>query len=603
MQLDGSFADEMASGLTLMADGCHIKGLAITHWNDGVSVYSNNNEIDHNLIGVRTTGAGLDTAGNVFGIDILTTSGNTIHDNVIGGNFFGVIIVGSLATQNTIHDNKIGTDAGEATALPNNIGVHIEGGASGNTILHNTISWNNDEGVWLSDYGTTNNVVKENQIGTNTAGNKGLPNTDGVVINGGASGNTVVGNTIAGNKGTGVIFGQGTGNALLQNRIVFNKKGAQVTAGAVADLIQGNEIGANTFYGIEMHHAAGIQIVGNFIGVDSTYLHKMPNQVGIEITDQSSSNLIKGNAIFFSELFGVDINGDGTSNNTVIGNGIELNGYSGVFVGGGASNNWIGGTAAGEGNWIYGNARAGVWVGNSLLDPTSGNAVLGNTIFANDGPGIDLIGDGPTPNAPSNPVAGAPNGLQNYPKLRYAISDSNGLTVAGDLHSAPFSTYRVEFFANPGGGDQGMVYLGFLDVSTDFAGNAHFLHTFSPGPWAPPGTTVTATATDKERHNTSEFSAPVVVEAYRAMRVSPPLGGLDALFGMLSRQSAMAMELVPRTSFGAGDMRLMPVVGGRQSSGDMGKGHQEEHMPQRKGRAGAGATTAGLDDWLDRLPQ
>ena len=94
------------------------------------------------------------------------------------------------------------------------------------------------------------------------------------------------------------------------------------------------------------------------------------------------------------------------------------NGASGVEIAGnyyGASDNSIGGTAAGAGNIIAFNGGDGVDVGSYSSDTAAvDNSILSNFIYANGLLGIDLGDDGVTPNN-SGPFG--PNLLQNYPDL------------------------------------------------------------------------------------------------------------------------------------------------------------------------------------------
>ena len=169
-----------------------------------------------------------------------------------------------------------------------------------------------------------------------------------------------------------------------------------------------------------------------------------------------------------------------------------------------ASENTIGGAAVGAGNTIAFNGLAGVRV-ESGVD----NAVLGNSIFSNGGLGIDLGGDGVTPNDP-----GDSDGIQNYPVLTSAVEYSPGsvstnfvaaATISGTLSSGANTVYHLEFFANSGlddsGYGEGQRYLGSTEVTTDESGNASFTVSLP----AELDEYVTATATDPN-NNTSEFS-------------------------------------------------------------------------------------------------
>ena len=50
-------------------------------------------------------------------------------------------------------------------------------------------------GVYISDSGTTGNLVEGDYIGTDSTGSHALPNYDGVVIQNGAADNTIGGTT------------------------------------------------------------------------------------------------------------------------------------------------------------------------------------------------------------------------------------------------------------------------------------------------------------------------------------------------------------------------------------------------------------------------
>ena len=81
----------------------------------------------------------------------------------------------------------------------------------------NVISANAESGVYISDSGTTGNLVEGDFIGTDSTGVLALPNYIGVFVLYGATSNTIGGtagaarNVISGNSGDGVeIIGSGT---------------------------------------------------------------------------------------------------------------------------------------------------------------------------------------------------------------------------------------------------------------------------------------------------------------------------------------------------------------------------------------------------------
>ena len=150
------------------------------------------------------------------------------------------------------------------------------------------------------------------------------------------------------------------------------------------------------------------------------------------------------------------------------------------------------------------------WFNGSERIGTRGNAILGNSIFSNGGLGIDLGGDGVTPNAPGGSRAG-PNDLQNYPVLNSVAITGTDTVVTGTLDSSPDAVFDVQFFGNDvadrSGYGQGKVFLGEITgLATDAGGSASF--TASLPTAISSGQFVTATATDPGG-NTSEFSRDI----------------------------------------------------------------------------------------------
>ena len=174
----------------------------------------------------------------------------------------------------------------------------------------------------------------------------------------------------------------------------------------------------------------------------------------------------------------------------------------------------IGGTAPGTGNTIAFNlGSAGVRIFNAGV----GNSILGNSIHSNSSRGIDLIGDGVTPNDPGDADTGE-NNLQNFPVLTAATVGATDATVEGTLNSVADTTFRVEFFSNAAadssGFGEGQTFLGFTEVTTDVGGNANIFVTLPVAVAAGEFITSTATRLDGpgDPIETSEFSATVEAE-------------------------------------------------------------------------------------------
>jgi hypothetical protein len=232
--------------------------------NDGGGVALNGDGADFNIVQgnrIGTNAMGTAALGNGFhGVLITFSDGQSASNNTIGGvpdpvsapmprNIIsgneraGVAIYGAGATGNKVQANYIGTDITGAAAIPNgNDGVRL-GDASlgagpnanfiGGTLpgAGNLISGNTDNGIELVGVTTTGNFIEGNLIGTNAAGNAGLPNSRiGILVDGAPStrigGTTVAArNVISGNSQAGIRLTKATATA---NRIEGNYIGVQM---------------------------------------------------------------------------------------------------------------------------------------------------------------------------------------------------------------------------------------------------------------------------------------------------------------------------------------------------------------------------------------
>ena len=497
-------------------------------------------------------------AGQASGLTI-TGSDVTIKSLAINGFYAGagVRISGAGATANAIEGSLIGTDPTGDAAVPNSVGIQIDGGASNNRIgfdgassaaaaERNIISGNSGTGVLITGAQSDRNIIAGNRIGTDLSGSFVIANVgDGIEIDPGVVGTTIggtasgAGNVISGNAYDGVWFnGSGATDSVIQGNFVgtnaagtsalgngfwgvfFQDAGANTvggTASGAGNIISGNNQGGVAMRGIQ---SAGNVVQGNRIGVDATGAGALGNGYsGIYVGDwgvtgdEASGAQIGGtsagaaNVISANGNWGVFINGPGTTGNAVQGNFIGTdsggtmalgNALGGIEVDNGAVNNTIGGTSAGAGNLITQNGGAGVTVADQT---TTGTEIIGNRIFANSGQAIDLGFDGVTANFTS-PRTG-PNELQNFPVV---FTDSLGRLEGWLGGSSPDTTFRVDVFASSTYGALGSGEaeddLGSLRVTTDSQGQVQFDIPFAP----PPGLSIiTATATDPTG-NTSEIS-------------------------------------------------------------------------------------------------
>jgi CSLREA domain-containing protein len=158
-----------------------------------------------------------------------------------------------------------------------------------------------------------------------------------------------------------------------------------------------------------------------------------------------------------------------------------------------------------ENNVITGNLGNGIEIGNVAYVKISANSIYDNGLL-----GIDLEGDGVTPNDIGDADTGA-NDLQNFPVLQRAIPDGPQTIIEGRLNSSPELDFEIEFYVNdscdPSGYGEGQTQIGTTTLTTDDNGNGHF-KAIQPEALSD-GQFITALAIDPYR-NTSEFSRCIV---------------------------------------------------------------------------------------------
>ncbi len=398
------------------------------------AIAATNNLIEGNFIGTDVTGtAGLGNAD--YGVElaydasgdssqVTSTSANTIGGttpgaaNVISGNTTGGIeITGSSTSDNVVAGDFLGTDITGTVAIANGTGVEIDTGASANTIggttalARNIISGNTAWGVAILP-SATDNVVEGDFIGADVTGDVALANTIGVYIH---SSDNTIGGTAA-----------GAGNVIAGNADAPLYDRAQVLIrnnGSADNVVEGNLIGL----GANGQAFSGAVNVGVWLDNGAT-----GNTIGG--TTAAARNVISGN------LGGVQLNGD--AGDVVEGNyiGTNIAGTSGIgngTLGSGitdenGTDDTIGGSVAGAGNVISGNAGNGVYIldGNAADNLIQGNIIgldytgtvrisNSNDIFFDNTSGGNTIGG-----ATSAPGTGAGNII--------AYSGHSGIAIDND---------------------------------------------------------------------------------------------------------------------------------------------------------------------------
>ena len=396
--------------------------------------------------------------------------------------------------------------------------------------------------------GGQNAVISGNFVGTDPTGTLAEnPNGRGFLISG-VTAVGLVGNLISGNGNTsssGVVFsdaiaiGAMSGALFVGNLIGTDRTGTiAVPGGSGMDLANTSAvtIGGDAAdernvivapFGVSAPFGSdtGLQIVGNFFGTDVTGTKPL----GHADTDiwVNSPALIQGNVIAAGDV-GIEIDGTGV---VVRGNfvGTDATGTvnlgltaSGILLFTGAQ---IGGSSPGDAN-VIAHCGSGTGTSGGVIGLADGATIRGNRIFDNEPLGIDLGGDGITPNVPG--------AAHNFPLVTSVSSvgsvvDVPSTEIQGFLNAAPSTAYVIDLYAAPSCARrpqdflEGQTYLGNTEVVTDGDGNATF-DTFVPMV-LPPGTPVTATATDPGG-TTSEFAQGLLFS------ISPPGGPTGGASGV-----------------------------------------------------------------------
>lgn len=471
---------------------------------------------------------------------------------------------------NTVIGCYIGCDPTGQNALPTQAGVELSNGAGASRVggtkaaERNVISGCSSIGIEVFN-GGQDNVIVGNWVGIDANGAHGvgagvtgiqlqynvfhtaiggsvLPAANvvsglqyGIVLFGypGAAGAPVSGNRVIGNRvGTDPAGMTAIANSTWGVSAIYNGTGNWIGGASAGER---NVICGNGDAGVVIESAqiTGNRVVGNAIGVGADGSTVIPNKTGVAIADSASQNVIGGttvlpgtaNIIAGNTAAGVFITG-GASQNYVEGNAIgntallggvpKPNSGPGVYISGASLSNKIGGmdpadgSAADAGNHIAGNLSGGI-----ILTPDSSrtNAISRNSIHDNIGLGIDVADDG-VPQQDGDPYYNPPDLTGAY------LYDGFTLVTGGIFNGADGAT--IQFFtsdqADASGYGEGKKYQ--LSVPASGTGNFAFAI-----PALPIGTSISAIAIHTGGSNpgdSSEFSNAVAVQPVPAGSLTPP---------------------------------------------------------------------------------
>ena len=285
-----------------------------------------------------------------------------VQDNQAASQSYGVVfdaVVSSIALSTPLASiSRPVTIDGEGRLIeiapliapaPSN-GLVFADGAQGSRVASLSIGGFAEAGVRIE---TASVAVVSSAIGVAADGTS-RPNGVGVLVTGldaqaAVIGEATLGNRISGNTTDGVRFEAGASGALLGNTIGLGIDGTAMPNGGS---------------GVSLDSAGSVVIGGP--SIDDRNVISGNAAVGILVAGDSAGTVIEGNWI------GLSADGDA---------GVG-NGGAGIRVTGANANARIGGTAAGAGNVISGNAGHGI----EIAGGASANEILANVI------GLDAIG-------------------------------------------------------------------------------------------------------------------------------------------------------------------------------------------------------------------
>lgn len=443
---------------------------------------ADSNKITGNYIGTDITGMHKVAIGQI-GMNDSLVQGNGVEFNIVakhnilggpsfgerniisGHKVYGVVYYGHCNNNTTIN-NFIGTDVTSKNPLPNATGICFDCASNHNDVINCVLSGNIGYGLFYVTRGTEFNRLLGNMIGVDSSGTMAVPNDIGMVVSTGTA-NNIIGGSSASERN--IFSGNNLSGLMITNQLTEN----------------------NT-------------IKGNYFGTDITGTIAIPNLYGVMFSTYTKHNTLDSNLISGNILSGLIINEEAGSN-IITGNKIGTdisgtqnlgNGSGGIYIDQGAKYNTIG--TQSSPNIIAFNSAGGILIKN---DNSKFNKISGNSIFENDGLGIDIFPFGIINTNDAGDVDTGPADMLNSPVISMAEYNSGNTFIQGYVDCPTPLTSMIEIFvASPdfSGCGQGKRFVGI--ALPDINGNWN-LSTNS----LLPTDIITATTIDNTG-NTSEFS-------------------------------------------------------------------------------------------------
>ena len=369
-------------------------------------------------------------------------------------------------------------------------GIRLLAGSNGSSVRGLIVNRFSGTGIEISN--SNNQTIQGNWIGLDASGSVAAGNGAEGIFTAFSANNLIGGltaasrNVISGNGQQGIYFDQTSSSTISGNYIGTDVTGTLDVNGSGLNLLQsgivirngssdnlvggtstgaGNVLSGNNHYGFEVQNSSSINnlLQGNYIGVDASGLSALGNSDGgVSFSGAGTGNLFGGSAAGAGNVIAGNANvnvlvGNSSVGATIQGNyiGVGADGVTaignngvGILVEGPPSNTLIGSDNNGSNDAAERNVIAYNTYGVLIADPnTTGTTISRNEIYSNSVLGIDLNFDGVSNNDNIDLDVG-PNGLQNTPVLTTASTTGTQLSGSGTLNSTFSSTYRIELYAN-----------------------------------------------------------------------------------------------------------------------------------------------------------
>ncbi len=349
------------------------------------------------------------------GLNIYNSEKGIVENNTVSNNYNGI-------STSECHDNKI---------------------------LNNTVSFNDNLGIFINFFGDANDTISGNSVSHN--GGYGIcfnqPDSSKVINNNvsyngdhgiylayGCHHHTLSGNIVSYNNKDGINYLTGRYNSIKNNTISNNNNsGLNLWAGSQYNIISRNVFDSNGEKGIYLQDDNGNEVINNSIS---------NNEYGIYV--DSGPNVLTGNTISSNEKDGIHI---GSSYNTVM-NNILSNNWAGIYLDSSSHSNLVsdnnitsnlygtyiyssGGNTLKD-NFVYSNNYFGFY-----LDSSSSNVMYNNDFIKNENHAYD---DGTNQWNTSYPTGG--NYWNCYKGVDYCHGSGQNLPGGDDIGDTPYTKIK-----------------------------------------------------------------------------------------------------------------------------------------------------------------